>query len=53
MELEALSFPQVRTYARDTDGRLWTSDQMPIARAPALLYVPPDRFALIVATVPG
>lgn len=53
VELEALSFPQVRTYARDTDGRLWTSDQMPIARAPALLYVPPDRFAIIQQLFPA
>ena len=53
MELEALSFPQVRTYALDTNGWIWTSDQMPIARAPALLYVPPDRFAFIPVTPPA
>ena len=45
--LEAQGFQQVRTYARDSNGRIWTSDLIPIERAPALMLIPPDRFAVL------
>jgi hypothetical protein len=48
-EADALAtegFPPVRTYARDADGRIWSADQMPLERAPALLLIPPERWAM-------
>ena len=45
--LEAQSFPPVRTYARDRDGRIWTSDLIPMERSPALLLIPTDRFEVL------
>jgi hypothetical protein len=37
----------VRTYARDGDGRIWSADLFPLERAPALLLIPPDRWAML------
>jgi hypothetical protein len=47
--LEAQGFPPVRTFARDADGRIWSADIMPLERAPALLLIPPDRWAMLQA----
>ena len=44
--IEAESFPLVRTYARDGDGRIWSADLIPLQRAPALLLIPPARWAM-------
>jgi hypothetical protein len=46
-------FPQVRTYARDAEGRVWTADQMPLERAPALLYVKPENWAYLRQLLPA
>jgi len=45
--LEAQGFPQVHTYAMDADGRIWTSGQMPIQRAPCLNLVPREQFQTV------
>jgi len=52
-ELEAASFRQGYTYARDADGRIWSADLMPLERAPALLCVPPDRWQALLALHEG
>jgi hypothetical protein len=44
--LDAQGFPPVRTYARDADGRIWSADLLPLERAPALLLIPPERWAM-------
>jgi hypothetical protein len=51
--LEAQGFPQVYTYARDTEGRIWSADQMPLERAPALLLIPADRWAMLQGFMPA
>lgn len=51
--LEAQGFAAVRTYAQDAQGRIWTSDQIPIERAQALLYLPPDRWAMLQTILPA
>jgi hypothetical protein len=43
-EIEAQGFPSVRTYAIDGEGRVWTSDVMPLERVPCLNLVPPWQF---------
>lgn len=45
--LEAQGFPSVRTYAIDGDGRIWTSDVMPLERVPCLNLVPPLQFEMM------
>lgn len=45
--LEAQGFPSVRTYAIDADGRVWTSDVMPLERVPCLNLVSPSRFEML------
>ena len=45
--LEGESFPGGYTYARDSDGRIWSADQIPIERAPALTYIPPENWAFL------
>jgi hypothetical protein len=46
-ELKAQGFPSVRTYAIDVDGRIWTSDVMPLERVPCLNLVPQWQFEAI------
>ena len=46
-DLEAQGFPSVRTYAIDGDGRIWTSDVMPLERVPCLNLVPPWQFEMV------
>jgi hypothetical protein len=46
-ELEAQGFPSVRTFAIDGDGRIWTSDVMPIERVPCLNLVPRWQFETV------
>ena len=50
--LEAQGFPNVRTYAIDGDGRIWTSDVMPLERTPCLNLVAPAQFEMLKA-MPG
>jgi hypothetical protein len=45
--LEAQGFPNVRTYAIDADGRIWTSDVMPLERTPCLNLVAPAHFEMV------
>jgi hypothetical protein len=45
--MEAQGFPNVRTYAIDGDGRIWTSDVMPLERMPCLNLVPPWQFEMV------
>jgi hypothetical protein len=45
--LEAQGFPNVRTYAIDGDGRIWTSDVMPVERTPCLNLVAPAHFEMV------
>ncbi len=52
-DLEAEGFARVRTYATDADGRIWTSDQIPIERAPALLLVPASRWPMLRSLMPA
>jgi hypothetical protein len=47
--LEAQGFPQVRTYAIDGDGRIWTSDVIPLERTPCLNLVAPAHFEMMKA----
>jgi hypothetical protein len=51
--LEAQGFPQVYTYARDGEGRIWSADQMPLERAPALLLIPADRWTMLQGLMPA
>ena len=51
--LEAASFEQVYTYARDAEGRIWSADQMPLERVPALLYIKPDTWQYLEALYQG
>jgi hypothetical protein len=51
--LAAQGFPPIRTYVRDPVGRIWTCDQIPLERAPALLYLPPERWAMLQTVVPA
>jgi hypothetical protein len=46
-DLEAQGFPSVRTFAIDKDGRIWTSDVMPLERVPCLNLVPPWQFEAV------
>jgi hypothetical protein len=46
-EIEAQGFPSVRTYAIDGEGRVWTSDVMPLERVPCLNLVPPWQFEMV------
>ena len=45
--LEAEGYPRGYTYARDSDGRIWSSDQIPLERAPALKYIAPEQWAFL------
>jgi hypothetical protein len=45
--LQAQGFPNVRTYAIDGDGRIWTSDLMPLERTPCLNLVAPAHFEMV------
>ncbi|HEV8698904.1 MAG TPA: hypothetical protein VGQ89_14505 [Candidatus Limnocylindrales bacterium] len=45
--LEAEGFPAARTYATDADGRIWTSDVLPLERAPALTLIRADRWPML------
>jgi hypothetical protein len=45
--LEAQGYPSVRTYAVDGEGRVWTSDVMPLERVPCLNLVPPWQFEMV------
>jgi hypothetical protein len=51
--LEAQGFPAVFTYARDAEGRIWSADQMPLERVPALLLIPADRWAWLQGFMPA
>jgi hypothetical protein len=51
--LEDQGFPPVRTYARDADGRIWSADQIPLERAPALVYMPAAQWQLIQGIFPA
>lgn len=46
-DLASQGFPSVRTYAIDGDGRVWTSDVMPLERVPCLNLVPPWQFEMV------
>jgi hypothetical protein len=52
-DLEAQGFPSVRTYAIDGDGRIWTSDVMPLERVPCLNLVPQWQFDAVTALSGG
>jgi hypothetical protein len=51
--LETEGFPQIYTYARDAEGRIWAADQIPLARAVALLLIPADRWAMLTTIMPA
>jgi hypothetical protein len=51
--LEAASFWQGYTYARDAEGRIWSAFQMPLERVPALAYIRPDHWQTLLATFEG
>ena len=51
--LEAQGFPQLYTYARDAEGRIWSADQMPLERVPALLLIPADRWEMLKGFMPA
>ena len=51
--LEAQGYPSVRTYAIDGDGRIWTSDVMPLERVPCLNLVPQWQFDTVTAMSGG
>ncbi len=51
--LAAQGFPPVRTFARDAEGRIWSADQIPLERAPALLLIPADRWAMLQGFLPA
>jgi hypothetical protein len=50
--LQSEGFPQVRTYATDGDGRIWTSDQVPFERTDVLNLIPADRWPLLRSFLP-
>jgi len=50
--MEAQGYPSVRTYAIDGDGRIWTSDVMPLERVPCLNLVPQWQFDAVMG-MPG
>jgi hypothetical protein len=45
--LSAQGFRRIRTYARDDAGRIWTSGQIPIQRAPCLNLVRPAQYVFL------
>ena len=45
--LAAEGYPPVRTYATDADGRIWTSDVLPLERTPALALIRADRWPML------
>jgi hypothetical protein len=47
--LDAASFWQGYTYARDADGRIWSSFQMPLERVPALVHIRSDHWQTLLA----
>jgi hypothetical protein len=51
-DIEAQGFESVRTYAIDEDGRIWTSDVMPLERVPCLNLVPQWQFEMV-KDIPG
>ena len=50
--LASQGFPPVRTFARDERGLIWSADTMPLERVPALLLLPPDRWAVLQGMLP-
>ena len=52
-DLEAQGFESVRTYAIDAEGRIWTSDVMPLERVPCLNLVPRWQFEMVTGMTGG
>jgi hypothetical protein len=48
-DLFEAGFPNERTYVRDADGRVWTSDLLPLSRAKCLNLVSADRLPTLQA----
>ena len=51
--LEAETYEEIDTFARDADGQIWASTRMPLERASVLALILPDRWRLVEALLVG